>query len=110
MTDLGTFRAKGPVFLWLENDKIFLVEKADFDTRIGEEISKITFYVQDNQTEKRFKMTTKVDSNLVHDLVEHAHLDTEDVFIIKQTGEHELTWRAYPEEEWKLLLDKKKKK
>ena len=101
--------SKGPVYLWLENDRIFLVEKTQIDTRIGEEISKITFYVVDNKTKEKLKMSTKVDSNLVHDLYEHASLDTADVFVIKKTGEHELTWRAYPEEELKLLLEKKEK-
>jgi len=102
--------SKGPVYLWLENDRIFFVEKAHVDTKIGEKTSKITFYVEDNETKKKLKMSTEVDSNLVHDLYEHASLDTADVFIIKQTGEHELTWRAYPEEELKLFMEELREK
>jgi len=102
--------AKGHVYLWLQNDRIFLVEKTDVKTRIGEETSEITFYVEDLENKKKLKMKTLVDSNLVHDLVEHAHLDTEDVFVIKQTGEHVLTWRSYPEEELKPLLEKLREK
>jgi len=102
--------SKGPVYLWLENNRIFLVEKAQLDTKIGEEISKITFFVEDNKTKEKLKMSTDVDSNLVHDLYEHASLNTADVFIIKQTGEHELTWKTYPAEELNLLLKNKEKK
>lgn len=102
--------AKGSVYLWLENDRIFFVEKTKVKTRIGDETSKITFYVEDLKNKKKLKMTTEVDSNLVHDLAEHAQLDTKDVFIIKQTGEHELTWRSYPEEELKPFLEKLKEK
>ena len=102
--------AKGAVCLWLQNDEIYFVKKMDAEWKMGDMISKITFHAERLTDKKKFRFTAKVDSNLLHDLADFCNVSTEDVFIIRQTRENEVTWRVYPEEEWKPFLEKLKEK
>ncbi len=99
-------RAKGPVYLWSQDNEIFLVEKMDLETRTREETSRITFHVVNLEDTKKWKIAAEVDSNLIHDLVKFSGLDTKDIFLIKQTEKGTLVHGTYPEKEWTSRLEK----
>ena len=72
--------------------------------KIGQELTPITFKVENVETKKKPELKLTVDSNLAHDLLKFGKLNTQDFFVIDLEERTEAVWNTIPEEEWKKFI------
>ena len=97
---------KRPVYLWSKNDEIFLVESIDLETGVGDAAGTVAFHAVKLEDKQRSRIAAEVDSNLLDKLVEFSSLQTDDIFLVKQTDPGQFVYGIYPSEEWKARLEK----